>query len=123
MSEKEEASKTSLFSYVGKLLQEFCLIISLQTVLFTLFWNMTVVSILGTQDYTINVMTGLYAVLTFKVFTFSYMQLLIRSNTAMIQAYVSTEVEYRKAKDAMLASYMLDAMTKSEEKGNQQINS
>ncbi len=122
MSENNKET-ISLFGYIGRLLREFCLVIVLQTVLFTLFWNMTVVGVFNTQDYTINILTGLYAILTFKVFTFSYVQLLIRSNTAMIQAYVSTEVEYRKAKDAMLASYMLDAMTKSEDKSDTQINS
>lgn len=113
----------NILSYVISLLKEFCIVVSVQTVLFTLFWNMTVVSIFNTQDYTINVVTALYAILAFKLFTFSYIQLLIRSNMAIIQANITSEINYRKAKDEMLAAYMMNAIEKNPENGDSQINS
>lgn len=116
-------TSANILTYIVNLLKEFCIVVSLQTILFTLFWNMTVVGIFNTQDYTISILTALYAILAFKVFTFSYIQLLIRSNTAIIQSHISSEINYRKAKDEMLAAYMMDAMEKSTEKGNSEINS
>lgn len=123
MSEEITETRTGIAGYLISLFKEFAIVVSVQTVLFTLFWNMTVVGIFNTQDYTISIFTALYAILTFKVFTFSYIQVLIRSNTAIIQSHLSSEIAYRKAKDALLASYMMDAMEKSTEKGNSEINS
>lgn len=118
-----EQTSPSVLSYAASLLKEFCIVVMLQTVLFTLFWNMTVVAIFNTHDYTINIMTALYAILAFKVFTFSYIQLLMRSNIAIIQSQISSEIDYRKLKDEMVASYMLDALSKSQESGSTKINS
>lgn len=123
MKNMSENTSPSIVSYALSLLKELCIVISLQTVLFTLFWNMTVVGIFNAHDYTINVITALYAILAFKVFTFSYVQLLIRSNTAIIQSHISSEINYRKAKDEMLAAYMMDALAKNEESGSTKINS
>jgi len=119
----EDTTTNSVGSYLANLLKEFCIVVAMQTALFTLFWNMTVVAIFNTHDYTINIMTALYAILAFKVFTFSYIQLLMRSNMAIIQSQINSEINYRKLKDEMVASYMLDALSKNEEAGSTKINS
>jgi hypothetical protein len=110
-----ERKQSSAWTNIAILLREFSFVVIVQTLLFTLFWNMTVIGIFQTKDYTISILTGFYAILAFKAFTFSYLLLLIRSNSLMIQDQISTEIYVRRMKDEMLASYMVNLAQEKQE--------
>jgi hypothetical protein len=117
----DEVQKPTFITYVSNIIKEFCLTIILQTIIFTIFWNATVISIFSSDQYTINVITGFFAILAFKAITFSYTHLLIKSNTAMILYFMELEFLANRAKDSAIKSYIMDLLPEQEK--NNKIDS
>jgi hypothetical protein len=93
MQENDDDYRKKLFIvHIGNIIKEFCATLIIQTIVFTIFWNATVVSIFSSDQYTINVITGFFAILAFKAFTFSYTQVLIKSNISMILYLLESQI-------------------------------